>query len=59
MEAGFDRYPGVTMLFQQGYPTDLEAMWEAGEMRNFAIIQKDVETEVYESPPFLSGRDWF
>ena len=55
MEAGFDRYPGVTMLFQQGYPTDLEAMWEAGEC-DFAIIQKDVETEVYESLPIYRER---
>ena len=55
MEAGFDRYPGVTMLFQQGYPTDLEAMWEAGEC-DFAIIQKDVETEIYESLPIYRER---
>lgn len=55
MEVGFDRYPGVTLLFHQGFPTDLERMWEAGDC-DFAFVQSDIETEESESLPLYNER---
>ena len=55
MEVCFDRHPGVTMLFQQGYPNDLKMMWEEGEC-DFAIIQQDIETHESESLPIYRER---
>ena len=55
MEVCFDRHPGVTMLFQQGYPNDLKMMWEEGEC-DFAIIQKYIETHESESLPIYKER---
>ena len=50
MELGFDRHPGITLLFNQGFPADLESMWEAGEC-DFAFFDRDVDTDEAESLP--------
>jgi len=55
MEAGFDRYPAITLLFNQGFPMDLERLWEAGEC-DLAFVQSDIETEETESLPLYNER---
>ena len=52
---GFDRHPGIALLFNQGFPADLASMWEAGEC-DFAFSDKDVETDESESLPVYNGR---
>ena len=55
MEYGFDRLPGVTLLFNQGFPTDLERSWEAGEC-DFSFIHSDIDTEESESLPLYNEK---
>lgn len=55
MEVGFDRHPGITLLFNQGFPADLERLWEAGEC-DFAFFQSDVDTDNFESLPVYNER---
>ena len=55
MEAGFDRYPAITLLFNQGFPMDLERLWEAGEC-DLAFVQSDIETEETESLPLYNEK---
>ena len=55
MEVCFDRYPGITLLFNQGFPADLEQMWEAGEC-DFAFVNRDMFTEEAESIPLYDEK---
>ncbi len=55
MEFGFDRHPGVTLLFNQGFPADLERMWEGGEY-DFAFVHNDIDTDESESLPLYNER---
>ena len=55
MEMGFDRYPAINLLFHQGFPLDLERLWEAGEC-DLAFVQSDIETEETESLPLYNEK---
>ena len=55
MEVGFDRYPATTLLFNQGFPLDLERLWQAGEC-DLAFVLSDIETEETESLPLYNER---
>jgi LysR family nitrogen assimilation transcriptional regulator len=55
MEVGFDRYPAITLLFNQGFPLDLERLWEAGEC-DLAFVQSDIETAETESLPLYNEK---
>ena len=55
MEVCFDRYPDITLLFNQGFPADLEQMWEAGEC-DLAFFNKDIETDEAESIPLYNEK---
>ena len=55
MELCFDRYPDITLLFNQGFPADLEHLWESGEC-DLAFFNKDVETDDAESIPLYNER---
>ena len=55
MEVCFDRYPGITLLFNQGFPNDLEQMWEAGEC-DLAFVNNDIFTDEAESAPLYNEK---
>lgn len=55
MEVGFDRYPAITLLFNQGFPADLERLWEAGDC-DLAFVQSDIETDKTESLPIYNEK---
>ena len=52
MELCHDRFPGISLIFTQGFPNALLARFERGTL-DFCFTTKDIETENAESVPLI------